>query len=327
MPLSDTDSDEERHSTQSAPTGSGSAAAREVKSHPLLPTKNDLLEDLCSLKKAIRMYPLNEDHLKETGIPEELLVRREQRTTVAGASVYVCVHPKCQRPPFYSQSLAGLYSHVRRKHLGIALACPYCANKTYWNSRGWSSHMEQKHQGLPAYGHALADEATKTLEMLQRAHQPKTEDPVASLSSAGPAPKADTEDSSSDSASSTDEDLATEEAVSLSVTEPQELTREQAEAIIGGASAIRRDPPLESLQKFPFTALAPRPEVLAIRDRPPTTSQELAPAAAAFVASGLPSEPGMPPLEDVPSLDDMPPLEEIPPPRFPLKKRRRQADD
>ena len=131
LPLTDTDSDEDRQSTQSAPVGSRSTAAREVKSHPLLPTKNDLLEDLCSLKKAIWMYPLDEYHLKETGIPEELLARQEQCTTVAGASVYVCVHPKCQRPPFYSQSPAGLYSHVRRKHLSIALAWPYCVDKTY----------------------------------------------------------------------------------------------------------------------------------------------------------------------------------------------------
>ena len=268
LPLTDTDSDEDRQSTQSTPAGSRSAAAREVKSCPLLPTKNDLLEDLCSLKKAIHMYPLDEDHLKETGIPEELLVRREQRTTVAGASVYVCVHPKCQQLPFYSQSPAGLYSHVRRKHLGIAFACPYCADKTYWNSHGWSSRMEQKHKGLPAYGHALADEATKTLEMLQRARQPKAEDPVASLSSAGPTPKVDTEDSSSDSASSTDDDPATEEAVPLSAAERecQELMKEQVEAIIGGASTICHDPPLESLQKFLFTVLAPCPEVLAIRD-------------------------------------------------------------
>ena len=100
LPLTDMDSDEECQSTQSTPAGSGSTAAREVKSRPLLPTKNDLLEDLCSLKKAIHMYPLDEDHLKETGIPEELLVQREQHTTVAGASVYVCVHPKTSSHPF-----------------------------------------------------------------------------------------------------------------------------------------------------------------------------------------------------------------------------------
>ena len=107
--------------------------------------------------------------------------------------------------------------------------------------------MEQKHQGLPAYGHALADEATKTLEMLQRTCQPKTEDPVASLSSAGPAPKADTKDSSSDSASSTDEDLATEEAVSPSVTEPQELTQGQAFM----ASGLLSEPGMPPLEDVP----------------------------------------------------------------------------
>ena len=128
--------------------------------------------------------------------------------------------------------------------------------------------MEQKHRDLPAYGHALADEATKTLESLQRARQPKTEDPVALISSAGPAPKTYTEDSSSDSDSSSDAsgDPATEKAVSLSAAEceSRDLMEEQAEVIISGATAIHRDPPLESLLKFPFTALAPHPEVLAI---------------------------------------------------------------
>ena len=193
--------------------------------------------------------------------------------------------------------------------------------------------MELSHgaetQRTPCHGHALADEATKTLELLQRARQPKTEDPVALISSAGPAPKADTEDSSSDSDSSTDDDPATEEAVSLSAAEHErrDLMKEQVEANISGASAICHDPPLESLWKFPFAALTPHPEVLAIRDRPPTTNQELAPAAATFVASGLPPKLGMPPLEEVLSLDDMLPLEEAPPSVFPLKKCRHQDDD
>ena len=92
------------------------------------------------------------DSIKETGIPATLLVKREHQTTHAGASIYLCPHEKCQTPPFYTQGLAAVYSHIRRKHLGLALACPYCANKVLWNLRGWKSHMDSKHSKVPHCG-------------------------------------------------------------------------------------------------------------------------------------------------------------------------------
>ena len=98
----------------------------------------------------------------------EFHIKQESQKTLSGASVYICNHPKCQVPPFYAQSPAGIYSHIRRKHLGIALACPYCKDKAFWNSKGWKMHMERHHADLPAYGHALADEAKKAHEMLEQ---------------------------------------------------------------------------------------------------------------------------------------------------------------
>ena len=119
------------------------------------------------LRKPSVCTPAAAESLKETGIPPEFQVKREHQTTYAGGLVYLCPHPKCQTPPFFAQSPAGIYSHIRQKHLGIALACPYCTDKVYWNSKGWNSHMNSKHRNAPHFGTALVDEASLTQEMLR----------------------------------------------------------------------------------------------------------------------------------------------------------------
>ena len=118
--------------TQLAPPSSqaGSRAC------PKVSLQKDLLDDICSLEEAIRVYPANKDTVKETDIPLPLQFHREQCTTGKGASLYIYKHECCQSPPFFAQSPVGLYSHVRRKHLGMALACPYCKWKLFWNSKG-----------------------------------------------------------------------------------------------------------------------------------------------------------------------------------------------
>ena len=117
------------------------------------------------------MYPANEDSIKETGIPTTLLMKREHQTTHAGASVYLCPHEKCQTPPFYAQGLAAVYSHIQRKHLGLALACPYCANKVFWNLYRWKSHMDSKHSKVPHCGISLCEEVAMAQEMLSATQQ------------------------------------------------------------------------------------------------------------------------------------------------------------
>ena len=145
LPLTDTDTEDEARSIQSAPPASTPVVRPKRKL--IAPTRLDLFQDICLPRDAIRVYPWDEDSINETGVPPELLVKREQRTTHSGASMYVCVHKKCQSPPFFSQSPAGLYSHVCRKHIGVVLACPYCPSKVYWNTKGWKGHMETKAQG------------------------------------------------------------------------------------------------------------------------------------------------------------------------------------
>ena len=292
LPLTDTDSKEEGASTRSAPAGASAAGLKEVKSRPLLPTKNDLLPDLCSLKDATCVYPLHEDTVNETGVSEEFQVKYEQWTTLSGALVYVCIHPKCQTPPFYSQSPAGLYSHVRRKHLRIALACPYCNSKTYWNTKGWKRHMEQHHAGAPAYGHTLVDEAVVARAVLQemakesgskttshprraasatstQAHA-ETEDPsdLDINLDYDPSKKEEfTEDSSSDSSSST-----SSSSTDKGPSRPRphwELTDLEMKCVMEGATALRADPTPEALKKYPSAWKMPRSSVIAHHDHPP----------------------------------------------------------
>ena len=142
------------------PIGEGAKSKGTLHQKRTLITKKDELEDLCDPKEAIRIIdPQSSDDVKETGIPMDLQVHREQATTHAGASVYLCKHEKCATTAYFAQNLASLYSHVRRKHLGIVLACPYCPNKVYWNSHGWKDHMTSYHHNVPHYSHTLVDEA------------------------------------------------------------------------------------------------------------------------------------------------------------------------
>ena len=170
LPLTETDTDDESTSVKSTPAISSATPAPKpsgaAKQKPRVSTQKDLLDDLYSMKAAIRMYPANSDTLKETGIPPNLQVKWEQRTTGKGGSVYLCLHSQCQMPTFWAQSPTGLYSHMRRKHLSIVLACPYCPDKLYWNSKGWKSHLERQHRNLPTYGSALQDEAAVAKKML-----------------------------------------------------------------------------------------------------------------------------------------------------------------
>ena len=85
LPLTETDTDDESTSVKSAPATSSATPAPKpsgaAKQKPRVSTQKDLLDDLCSMKAAIRMYPANSDTLKETGIPPNLQVKREQQTT------------------------------------------------------------------------------------------------------------------------------------------------------------------------------------------------------------------------------------------------------
>ena len=177
LPLTDTETEDEDKvgsmvsapasvPASGTPVGVGAKAKGPSQCKPIILTKKDEEPDICELSEAIRMYPTSEDTLKETGVPTNLQVHREQSTTHTGASVYLCQHETCSATGYFAENPLLLYSHIRCKHLRICLACPYCSNKLYWNSRGWHSHMEAHHTSVPHYGHALADEACEAQKVL-----------------------------------------------------------------------------------------------------------------------------------------------------------------
>ena len=343
--------------------GQGTKAKGSACRKPTLTLKKDLLDNICEPLKAIRMYPASKVTLNETGIPEDLQVSHEQATTLAGGSIYLCHHPVCQEGmPFSAQSPAALYSHVRCKHIGLVLACPYCANKVFWNSQGWKGHMSGDHKDVPHYGSALTDEAAEAIELLAKAPEDsplphsspsqrhrkvlkkkvRKEKPSSSSSS-----EVQTSTDSSPDSSSSDQDVSNESAgeakppipvgVPPTVVIKKELsenpatqlefvkslppdpplTCQQLEYIKEGAYALRAQPTLESLIKYPHAWKQPVSSVVAFRDlaRHSPQAQQLA---ASLVVQDLP--PSSDTSVDPPT--DMPPLESTPP----RKQSRRDKD-
>ena len=274
LPLTDTETEDEDKagSTISAPAnipasgalvGVGAKAKGASQRKPTIPTKKDDMSDVCELSKAIRMYPASEETVKETGVPINLQVHREQATTHAGALVYLCRHELCSATAYFAQNPSLLYSHVCHKHLGICLACPYCPNKLYWNGRGWHNHMEAYHQSVPHYGHTLADEAHEAQKVLssqgtepQAPEIPESQQPTTKEVSPD-----DSEDSSSDSDSS---DMSTQEEEEPGASQRDPYTSLQKEYVKEGAYALKGQPTLESLMCYPYAWKQPTTNVMAM---------------------------------------------------------------
>ena len=323
LPLTEIETEEEAASVKSAPASTIALPTGGAKCKARITQQKDLLEDLCDLKDAIRMYPSSKETLKETVIPDNLLVKREHQTSHAGASMYLCCHPKCQDPAFYAQSPAGIYSLARRKHLGIAISCPYCSDKLYWNFKGWQSHMDSMHKAVPHFSSAFADEVQIAHEMLYAAEQQakpatkkrRTRKPKPKKEKEGaPYPScsldSDTNDSSPDSSSSEDDSKSdTESSSDEESCQPtkSKLSSVQKEALMSGATAAVAEPTTEALAKYPSGKHTPHPLVTAHHDTQDVVKPSVISLAASLVLSDLPPE----------GIEDMPELEETPPPPFP----------
>ena len=131
-----------------------------------------------------------------------------------------------------------------------------------------------------------------------------------------PASQSETEDSSSGSPSSSsssgDEPPPSKKSKSPKCaksskrsTDQEPLTSQQPQYVKEGATALRGQPTLESLQKCPSAWKQPVPKIVATRDQPPMTQS----LASAMVAADIPPE------ED----EDMPELEQTPPRPFPKR--------
>ena len=176
LPLTQTDTEDEKASVASVvttilPPAAPTASAPSSKGWPCVSVLKDHLANLCSLDAAIRIYPSSAKKLNKVGIPEHLQVQRQHLTTGKGASVYICQHKLCKDLPYYTQSPPGLYSHIRRKHLGIALARPYCPKCHFWNTKGWPSHLDKHHPDILHFGLQLMDKAAMASQLLEQVQE------------------------------------------------------------------------------------------------------------------------------------------------------------
>ena len=382
LPLTDTDTDDDVASTQSAPpavppatsstpapppgapVGVGPKSKETRKS--LVSKDKDTLPDVCPLSEAVRMIPHSEDTTNITGVPDFLQINREQKTSPVGGSLYVCRHEACQKKLFIAQSPAGLYSHVRRKHLGIALVCGYCPRRLFWNSKGWKSHMRTHHPSVPWYGPTAVDEAKEAEQMFaqvtddplsigkqsrkqERRYRKGTKDsstPKFEISvkvePSATAVKQEASSSSSEGSEGSTAELVTEDTSPDSSSEsdtsteskdsPERprcpLSEEQLGYVMEGATALHAQPTDESLAKYPFARPVPT-SVVAIRDIRPTRRAGAEAAAASLVMADRPMEEGEDEGEEDPDPRELPPLEERPPPLIaaPPKKRRKDHKD
>ena len=313
LPLTETESEDEQVSVQSAPVAS--TAKERAPRQPKVAKQKDILPDLCELSKAIRMYPADKKSLQTTGIPLELQVKREHQTTTAGGSVYLCRHEKCQVPPFYAQSPAGIYSHIRRKHVGVALACPYCENQLYWNTKGWKGHMDKKHRNAPHYGTTLANEAAMAQEMLRVTEHKMAETPVSPKKRRvrRKAPKKEVSSSSSiEGTSGSSSDSSSDSGDSPSSDSSQDQSAKKKKCGKTSRQPLSTDPS------------TPQGQSVARREAPLPVRPGAAEVAASIVLADIKQEEPPDPTE---GLEDMPELEATPPPPFPPgppKKRRKE---
>ena len=101
----------------------------------------------CNIAEAQLFFLTSAPTLHQTGVPSKFIGNREDVGPYKGA--YRCLYGEgCE---YGAQSRGILCTHVRRVHLGIALACRFCPNKVWWQARYWLLHMKDTHPEMPLY--------------------------------------------------------------------------------------------------------------------------------------------------------------------------------
>ena len=116
-------------STSGAPTTS---------TRPKLKPKVTLPDLVPTVDEAEGFIPTSYADLHSTGIPRGVHMRRSEKTTARGSSLYICPHQDCGSTP-YVRDLYGCSSHLSHVHYGTSLMCPYCPNQKYYRVSGWKN--------------------------------------------------------------------------------------------------------------------------------------------------------------------------------------------
>ena len=92
-----------------------------------------------SLAEASLAYPVSKE-MFATGIPQKYLSKWLTALSPKD-SLYACTFVGCDH---IFKQLAGVYNHLHRLHLGVAVGCYYCSG-CWWTSEGWSDHHVREH--------------------------------------------------------------------------------------------------------------------------------------------------------------------------------------
>ena len=97
-------------------------------------------EDFCPLSECKIVFPLNAETLPTSGVPVEYI------SAHFSDGSYGCLWEDCDQK---ASSRPACATHIRRKHLGIALGCKLCPAKQFYKHVSWSDHMKKSHPGVP----------------------------------------------------------------------------------------------------------------------------------------------------------------------------------
>ena len=86
------------------------------------------------------VFPSNPETLATSGVPADFISGRYDN------GQYGCLYGDCDHK---SSNRPGCATHIRRKHLGIALGCKFCPAKLFYKHSSWQDHMRAKHIKLP----------------------------------------------------------------------------------------------------------------------------------------------------------------------------------
>ena len=102
--------------------------------------------DICPLSESKPAYPTDSLLLSVTGVPPEF-ISENIPSGPSRQSTYFCLFgAPCSASAHQKVSMA---AHIRRKHLGVSVACKYCDCK-WWTSNPFTGHMQKKHPQIEA---------------------------------------------------------------------------------------------------------------------------------------------------------------------------------
>ena len=100
----------------------------------------------CSLAEAHLFFPTSDKTVHETGVDGKLIGSWENVPQYR--RLYCCLFKGCD---YRAQTRGNTLSHIHRVHLGHALGCHFCPEKSWWQVRYWIKHMDLEHTDLPKY--------------------------------------------------------------------------------------------------------------------------------------------------------------------------------